>query len=317
MSLSASAVSKPRILLVDDSRPIREEIRGVLRDHGLDAIFFEAENGLEGFKFLLDHPVDLVLCDLIMPQMDGFKFLQMRATPQMRASRPDLQDVPVLMLTAIEDMEQKVHLLTSGAADYITKPFHQEELVARVNIHLKIKRLQDELKQKNELLTELSTTDSLTKIYNRRHFMDLAHREYQRSERQGFQVSMLLFDVDQFKKINDGLGHQVGDEVLVEVCALAQQTFRKYDILGRYGGDEFTVLFPQTSMKQALRVCQRFAVTVSEMQFLSAPGSRITISGGVAEKTSATDNVEKLIKFADDALYRAKAEGRNRVLAAF
>lgn len=301
---------KPRILIVDDQRPVREEIRGVLSDHGLDAVYFEAENGLEGFKFILDHPVDLVLCDLVMPQIDGVKFLQMRAT------REELADIPVVMLTATGDMEQKVKILSSGAADYITKPFHREELVARVRIHLKIKLLQDELKQKNELLTELSTTDSLTKIYNRRHFMELARREYQRAERQGFQVSLLLFDVDHFKKLNDGLGHQAGDAALVSVCTLAQKTFRKYDVFGRYGGDEFTVLFPQTSLKQALRVCQRFAESVRDLRLQEHPTARFTISGGVAEKTSATDNIERLIKCADDALYRAKAEGRDRVLPA-
>lgn len=301
---------KPRILIVDDQRPVREEIRGVLSDHGLDAVYFEAENGLEGFKFILDHPVDIVLCDLVMPQIDGVKFLQMRAT------REELTDIPVLMLTATGDVEQKVKILTSGAADYITKPFHREELVARVRIHLKIKLLQDELKQKNELLTELSTTDSLTKIYNRRHFMELARREYQRAERQGFQVSLLLFDVDFFKKLNDGLGHQAGDAVLVAVCTLAQKTFRKYDIFGRYGGDEFTVLFPQTSLKQAMKVCVRFAELVHDLRLPGHPDAHLTISGGVAEKTSATDNIERLIKFADDALYRAKAEGRNRILPA-
>lgn len=300
---------KPRILLIDDSRPIREEIRQVLQNKGLEAVYFEAENGLEGFKFLLDHPVDLVLCDLVMPQIDGLKFLQMRA------SRAELHDVPVLMLTAIEDMEQKVRILTTGAADYITKPFHEEELVARVRIHLKSKLMQDELRQKNELLTELSTTDSLTKIYNRRHFMELSRREYQRSERQGFQVSLLIFDVDRFKQMNDGFGHHVGDSVLVEVCGLAQKTFRKYDILGRYGGDEFTVLFPQTSLKQALRVCERFAELVREIRVPEAESCRTTISGGVAEKTSHTDNIERLIKAADQALYSAKAAGRDRILA--
>ena len=133
-------VGKPKILLIDDSRAVREEIKALLLHRGLDAIFFEAATGLEGFRILLDHPMDLVLCDLVMPQFDGFKFLQLRG------SRAELQETPVLMLTAIEDIDQKVRLLTSGAADYITKPFHHEELVARVRIHLKIKQLQDELR---------------------------------------------------------------------------------------------------------------------------------------------------------------------------
>ena len=305
---NTSPEHKPSILLLDDSRSVREEIRGVLQGHGIDAVFFEAENGLEGFKLMMEHPMDLVLCDLVMPQLDGMKFLQMRS------SRKGLTDVPVLMLTAIEDMDQKIKILSSGAADYITKPFNEKELVARAMIHLKIKQLQDELRSKNELLLELSTTDSLTKIYNRRHFMDLAKKEFERSERLGFQVSLLIFDVDHFKQINDSLGHQIGDRVLTAVCKLAQKTFRHYDIFGRYGGDEFTVLFPQTTLKQALKVSERFEESVRELKLEGMGSKRASISGGVATKTPTIENIEKLIKAADEMLYKAKQEGRARVV---
>jgi two-component system cell cycle response regulator len=309
MTETHGKAGKPKILLIDDSRAVREEIKALLLKRDLDAVFFEAATGLEGFKILLDHPMDLVLCDLVMPQFDGFKFLQMRG------SRPELHDTPVLMLTAIEEIGQKVRILTSGATDYITKPFHHEELVARVRIHLKIKHLQDELRQKNALLLALSTTDSLTKTYNRRHFMELARKEFERSERQGFQLSLLIFDVDYFKEINDTYGHQAGDTVLIELCHAAEESLRDYDILGRYGGDEFTILFPQTTLNQAMSVAQRFEKAVKAIELEVLKGKRLSVSGGVSHKSSGIQDIEKLVKAADEALYRAKQAGRGRILS--
>jgi len=305
-----SEENRPRILIIEDSKSVREEIRALLHKSGMNAILFEATTGLDGFKILLGSPMDLVLCDLVMPQFDGFKFLQLRS------SREEMQEVPVLMLTAIEDQDQKVKLLSSGAADYITKPFHPAELVARVNIHLKIKRLQDELRRKNEMLLELSTTDSLTRVNNRRHFMELARKEFERSERQGFQLSLLIFDVDHFKAINDTCGHQAGDTVLFEMCRLAEEKLRDYDILGRYGGDEFTILFPQSTLDQALIVSRRLEEAVRTLRLDVLEGRTLSISGGVATKTPATKDVEKLMKAADGALYEAKKKGRGRIVAA-
>lgn len=300
---------KPKILIVDDSRSVREEIRKGLQAAQVEADFFEAENGLDGFKALIDNTMDLVLCDLVMPQMDGMKFLQMRA------SRPDLQGVPVIMLTAVGDVDQKIKVLSAGASDYVTKPFHTGELVARVRVHLKIKQLQDELRQKNALLTELSTTDGLTKIYNRRHFLELARKEIERSGRLGFNCSLMIFDVDRFKGINDRFGHQLGDEVLIEICRAVSGCLRDYDIFGRYGGDEFTLLFPQTDREQALRVGERLEAVVQEIAMASLPDVRFTISGGVAAAVPPNLNLEDLLKQADLSLYEAKARGRARVVA--
>ena len=144
------------ILIIDDSRTVREEIKAALKAERPGLVFLEAENGLDGFKLLVDHPVDLILCDLVMPLMDGFKFLQLRA------SRTELLGVPVIVLTSLNEVDQKVRLLSAGAGDYLTKPFHPGELVARAIVHLNTKLLQDELQRKNALLLELSTTDGLS-----------------------------------------------------------------------------------------------------------------------------------------------------------
>ena len=304
-----AAARKDRILIIDDSKSLRQEIREVLDKAGIDADFYEAGNGLEGFKILLDHPVDLVFCDLVMPQIDGTKFLQMRA------SRPYLLDIPVLMLTAIGDVDQKIKVLSQGANDYITKPFHPGELVARANVHLKIKHLQDELRQKNALLVELSTTDSLTKIYNRRHFLELARKEFERSSRMGLQLTMLILDVDHFKTINDTYGHQAGDEVLLAVCKVVDNSLRDYDIFGRYGGDEFTIIFPQTELIQSMKVAERLEKSVQELKMECVNNHKLSLSGGLAAKTANHKDLESLIKDADEALYRAKQTGRARIVA--
>ncbi|MGC8724312.1 MAG: diguanylate cyclase [Acidobacteriota bacterium] len=299
---------KSRILIVEDSRSVREEIRQVLQEAGVEAAFYEAENGLDGFKIMMDHSLDLVFCDLVMPQMDGLKFLQMRS------SREEMQEVPVVMLTAVGDVDQKIKVLSAGANDYITKPFHPGELVARAKVHLKVKQLQDELRQKNALLMELSTTDSLTKIYNRRHFLDLARREMERSERLGLQAALMIFDVDHFKGINDRFGHQLGDLVLVEICNTVGGCLRDYDIFGRYGGDEFTLLFPQTSITRALKSGERIEEAVQELVLKELPGERFTISGGMVSNSTPGEDLESLLRRADQALYLAKSEGRARVV---
>ncbi len=298
-----------RILVVEDSPAIRREIRQLLEQGGVQAEFHEAANGLEGFRALLDRPMDMVLCDLVMPEFDGLKFLQMVA------SRPEMEEIPVLMLTAIEDVDQKVKVLSSGASDYITKPFHAGELVARVKVHLKIKVLQDELRGKNALLLELSTTDGLTKIYNRRHFLDLARKEFERSARMGLALSLLIFDVDRFKEINDTFGHQAGDRVLVALCGAVAANLRNYDIFGRYGGDEFVVLFPQSDLQPALRVAERIEAAARALEFPELGGRKVAVSGGLAAKTPRHGDLESLLKAADEALYRAKQAGRGRVVA--
>jgi diguanylate cyclase (GGDEF)-like protein len=301
----------PCILIVDDSQGLRAEIREILKAEDPETVFLEAGDGIEGFRTLLDNPVDLVLCDLVMPAMDGFKFLQMRA------SRPELEKVPVLILTAVGEVDQKVKLLSAGAQDYIVKPFHPGELVARAAAHLRRKILEDELRQKNALLLELSTTDGLTKIYNRRHFLELAQAEMERSRRLDLQLSLFIFDVDHFKEINDTGGHELGDRILISVCQAAQVHLRKYDVFARYGGDEFTVLFPQTAPQKALAVTRRLEEAVASLSPEDTGGRVVRISGGLSALTPECLTLDDLIRSADAALYRAKQKGRGRVVLAW
>jgi len=297
------------VLIIDDSDAVRERIIRTLESFDLFARFYEAEDGLEGFKKLLSSPVDIILCDLEMPRIDGFKFLSMLK------SRPDLQDVPVIMLTGMNERELKIKGLEQGASDYITKPFDPEELVARVKVHLKIKHLQDDLKRSNELLLELSNTDHLTGLFNRRYLMEALEKELQRCIRKGGCMSLIILDIDHFKRVNDTHGHLQGDVVLQKVALSMQKELRSYDIAARYGGEEFVAVLPDSTHTEAMFVADRVRQSIQGIKFSGALAPlAITVSLGVATFPSATcATVDGFIKLADDALYLAKANGRNRV----
>jgi diguanylate cyclase (GGDEF)-like protein len=297
------------VLIIDDSDTIRERIIKALESFDLFARYYEAEDGLEGFKKLLSSPVDIILCDLEMPRIDGFKFLSMLK------SRPDLQDVPVIILTGMDDRELKIKGLEQGASDYITKPFDPEELVARVKVHLKIKHLQDDLKRSNELLLELSNTDHLTGLFNRRYLMETLDKELQRCERKGGNLSLIILDIDHFKAVNDTYGHLQGDVVLQKVALSMQKELRSYDIAARYGGEEFVAVLPDAVHTEAIFVADRIRQAIQAIKFNGtlAPLS-ITVSLGVSTFPARDcTTMDEFIKLADDALYRAKAKGRNRV----
>ena len=271
--------------------------------------YFEATNGIEGFKTLLSEKIDIVLCDVEMPGMDGFKFLSLVN------SREDLRDIPVLLLTSHEEISTKIRGLNQGASDYVTKPFSPEELLARVNIHLKIKTLQDNLKESNQQLLQLSLTDPLTELNNRRHLMEILSTEFERSRRTTDPCALLMVDLDHFKRVNDNYGHQQGDVVLRATAQEIKRQLRQYDSAARFGGEEFALLLPETSPKDALMVAERLRQSLCDMQF-SGSISELTITASFGIATiphEQIDSIEDLIRIADDALYLAKSNGRNRV----
>src|SRR3954469_8877189 len=192
------------ILVVDDSASIRSQIRGVLQQVEEFEEFLEAGDGLQAFKLMLDRHPDLVVCDLIMPVFDGLKFLALRAT------RPELANIPVIMLTAEGDANRKVEVFDQGASDYVTKPFNDRELLSRVRVHYRLKILQDELREANKRLESLADTDGLTALFNRRYFDALLLRELQRTARYKTPLGVVLLDLDHFKNINDTYGHVMG-----------------------------------------------------------------------------------------------------------
>ncbi len=295
------------ILVIEDSIPLRREIIQTLQSHSLATCYHEAGDGLEGLKFLLEIKMDLVLCDVEMPRLDGFRFLAM-----VRA-REELRDIPVLLLTGKDDIPSKVRGLEQGASDYITKPFDASELVARAKLHLKMKKLQDELRRANEILLDISNTDHLTGLYNRRYLMDVLEREFLRSSRKGSSLSFLIIDIDHFKEINDKFGHQEGDVVLIRAATAFRDQLRCYDTPIRFGGDEFVAVLPETSLPDAMTVAERVRKALDETTFSGKLEElKITASLGFAVYPGkGVDSMEDLIREADNALYRAKARGRN------
>ena len=300
---------KHAILIIDDSKAARQQILKILEKTNLFREYREAADGLEGFKALLDRPVDVILCDLEMPGMDGFKFLQMIGT------RPELENIPVIMLTGHEDQEAKVRLLGQGASDYVTKPFDPGELLARVKVQLKIKTLQDSLRESNLMLLELAATDPLTGLANRRTLMATLDREFRRSQRNGAPLALLMVDVDHFKRVNDSFGHQQGDRVLVALAELLRKHLRQYDLASRFGGEEFALVLPETPLDEAVKVGERIRQAAAEQSFEGAlDGLELTVSLGAAAFPSPTiATIEDLIRETDDALYLAKKKGRNRL----
>ncbi|BCG48045.1 GGDEF/response regulator receiver domain protein [Citrifermentans bremense] len=297
------------VLVIDDSAAIREQVVRTLKDVGLFEEYLEARDGLEGFKTLIESRPDLVICDVDMPRMDGYKFLQLVA------SRPELLGLPIIMLTGMMDFNSKIKGLEQGASDYLTKPFDAGELVARVKVQLKIKSLQDELKKANEQLKRLTNIDHLTNLFNRRYLSEILESEFFRARRNRENLSMVIIDIDYFKNVNDTYGHQNGDVVLASVAGLAQQMLRAYDSAARYGGEEFVLILPGTPLQGGEMVAERLRQSVLEFAFPHPMEDlTLTISAGVAAYPSPlVENIDSLFRQADEALYRAKQAGRNRV----
>jgi two-component system, cell cycle response regulator len=298
------------VLIIDDSETIRSSLKRVVEGMKNVKQVILADNGLQGYKTLRENQVDLILCDLNMPGIDGFKFLNLKSSNQ------EFNDIPVIMLTAVSDTGSKVRGLEVGASDYLTKPCDETELIARVNVHLKIKQLQDQLRIKNNELEQLTRTDPLTSVANRRHFIETLTYEYHRSNRYSRPLSLIMLDIDFFKKVNDTYGHQAGDQTLVTVSDLFKRHLRMQDLVARYGGEEFALLLPETKSQDALAVANRCLKNVEEcvIEYNELRFS-VTVSMGLTSlPNDKISNVNELIKMADDALYEAKHSGRNRVV---
>jgi len=298
-----------RLLIVDDSDAIRSEIKMVLGAPPSEIVFAEAANGMEALKEITSTAIDLVLCDVQMPLMDGFQFLRL-----MRA-RPEHASTPIIMLTGRDDPAEKVFGLENGATDYVTKPFMPGELAARVKVQLKLKTLQDDLRSMSDRFRDLSNTDFLTDLFNRRYFMDVAGIEFKRCQRYKLVMSLVMIDLDHFKQVNDTLGHQAGDQVLVGLARLMRQMFRTTDVIARYGGEEFVLLLPQTSIEEAKIAAEKLRSELRKTALGAVPAGDLTCSIGASQYPSQkVDGIESLIERADQALYRAKTSGRDRIV---
>lgn len=300
-----------RILVVDDNQDNIEIMSTRLRFRGYEVL--EASDGEQALALVREAAPDLILLDVMLPDIDGYEI------SRRIKGATDLPFIPIILVTARDSTQDKVAGLDAGADDYLTKPINFPELEARVRSMLRIKRLQDELEEKNRELERLSISDGLTGLFNHRHILDLLCDEFERVERTNELVSVAMFDLDRFKAVNDTYGHQAGDRVLGEMADILRESARDVDRLGRYGGEEFLALLPETSLDDAAVFVERVRREVARRPFDIGRDEplRMTVSAGVATYPhESMDSPEMLVRFADDALYAAKAAGRNRVVRA-
>jgi diguanylate cyclase (GGDEF)-like protein len=296
------------ILVIEDSEIHRVEIRKAIDASRIFNRILEAEDGICGLKLLMSEPVDVVLCDLEMPGLDGEKVMRVKN------SSPRYTNVPFIFLTASTDLDRRARLLEQGACDAIAKPFHNAELVARLGLHLKVKRLQDELMVKNATLARLSTVDALTGLRTRRYAKELLSIEFLRARRYGTPLAVLMADLDHFKEVNDRYGHPAGDTVLQGVAERLLNSLRATDTAGRYGGEELLVVLPQNDRNGGVVLAERWRRLVENTVYMGSERQTIsvTISIGVAEFQEEFETPDDLVAAADKALYQAKEKGRNR-----
>jgi len=293
-----------KVMIVEDEPISRRILETFLREWGYEVL--SIGDGLDAWKIMQspDAPC-LVISDWMMPNMDGIELCE-----KIRGMEK-AQYTYFILLTTKAEKRDLIKGLESGADDFIVKPFDQQELRYRVKIGERI----IDLEQK---IIKLANTDYLTGVLNRRAFMEKMDEEINRSIRNKKELSVILTDIDHFKKVNDSYGHQVGDLVLQRFTQQISKTSRSYDFVGRYGGEEFIIGLPETNMEQSWLAAERMRKNIEEID-LTLPENppvhvRVTASFGVASRVMKPyESVDSIIKLADDALYRAKAEGRNRV----
>jgi len=293
---------KAKILIVDDDEFNVDILEQILPPEGYDTI--SVRSGKEAIEAVKNLNVDLVLLDIMMPDMNGYEVCKIIKTDK------KISYIPVIMLTAKKEHSDKIQGLDIGADDYVTKPFHKEELLARIKAMLRIKSIQTRFET-------ISVTDELTMLYNRRYLFQRLDEELSRAKRRKGEFSIIMIDIDHFKKINDTYGHQFGDFVLKNLANIFKSLVRKEDVVARFGGEEFVIICPDESEEGALILAERIRKESQTYTFVSIGNStHLTISLGIASFTegSSNDSVDDLIKKVDEALYAAKKAGRNRTV---
>lgn len=306
-------MAKANILVVEDSEAQGSITKNVLEKFGYKVTW--VLEGMAAFRVAKTEPIDVILLDRILPDMDGSRVCGWLKQDE------ETRGIPIIMLTAMNTVAQKVQGLEAGADDYLAKPYDEIELNARVYAALRTKHLRDELSQKNQELQVmlkkvelLSITDPLTGLFNRRHFEEVLKLEFNKSRRYNAPLSCMMIDIDHFKSINDAYGHAVGDVVIKEVVKSIHQSVRDVDTAARWGGEEFIVLAPMTPKAEALIPAQRILTAVSAHVFPGLGDKKITVSIGISDISQpGIDMPDNLIQAADVAMYEAKEKGRNRI----
>lgn len=303
MANDESKDERAKLLIVDDNKQNIELLMELFRDDYKIAAAVSAKRALK--VAFSEAPPDIVLTDIMMPEMDGYELCRQLKEDSRTKS------IPILFVTAISEVMDESRGFALGAVDYITKPFHPPMVKARVKLHL-------ELKRKQELLEKYAFIDALTEIPNRRRFDEVIDREWHRALRASYPVSLMILDIDHFKLYNDSYGHGKGDDCLRRVAgSLAEILRRSSDFVARYGGEEFVVILPDSDLSQALETAKKIQDIIDALLIahkLSPVADHVTFSIGVA--TMIPENGKhhrELIEAADKKLYEAKSSGRHHI----
>jgi two-component system, cell cycle response regulator len=295
-----------RILVADDDEFYRHAIERALKQWGYEVMI--ALDGISAIQILQGpDPPRIAVLDWIMPSLNGIEVCR-----RVRSCQSDTY-VYIVLITAKNQMEDVIAGLSAEADDYLIKPFNFQELRVRLQAGVRVIKLQAALASKHRELAYRATHDSLTDLLNRPGILDHATRELARVEREGRSLWLAIIDIDHFKEINDKLGHLAGDIILCEVAQRMRSALRSYDLIGRYGGDEFLVVMPDLDELLAIKLAERLRDQVGNIQFdVMDRQIHVSVSLGVAFNNGVAV-IDHLIQFADKALYRAKAGGRNRI----
>lgn len=298
---------KKIVLIIDDTK-INIDILIELLDDNYDVLV--SLSGRRGLEIVDEHNVDIILLDILMPDINGYDVCRILK------SKNHTKTIPVIFITASTDEESIDTAYEVGGIDYITKPFKALELLARVKTQLNIQELIQDLEESHKSLKLQASQDHMTKLYNRRYFSDISLTIMQLAKRNKKELSILMIDIDKFKRINDIYGHPVGDEVIIALANVFKDFTRVSDIACRFGGEEFLILLPETSADGAYSIGEKIRKYVENL-IIDTENNKVlnfTISIGVSEfDISNENNLEKTIERADEALYEAKESGRNRV----
>jgi diguanylate cyclase (GGDEF)-like protein len=289
------------ILIVDDAAANISILADILKDKYDIAV---ATSGADALKVLKQQHIDLILLDVMMPQMNGFEVCRRLKNDELT------KKIPVIFVTALNSIDDEVKGLEIGAVDFITKPFVPILIKKRVETHIKLHEYYTQL-------DELSRLDGLTNIPNRREYDNVIEQEFKRAQRSGLSLTLLMMDIDYFKRYNDTYGHGMGDECLKKITTVfADVVKRTGDVVARYGGEEFIIILPHTDTKGASLIADEI---LNEVRALNIPheqslvANMVTLSIGIAATIpNQSDHYNRLEKEADEALYRAKDSGRNR-----
>ena len=295
------------ILLVDDVGKNLQLAVNILDSAGYATIYASSVKQAIIERVETANP-DLILLDLMMPEMGGIELCRRLKSNALYAH------IPIIFVTDSEEKEDIINAFNSGAVDYVNKPFYSWELLAKVKIHLELKKTQEELKNINSQLEKLVRTDSLTGVNNRREILALGEKELQRCRRYHRYFSVLVIDIDHFKHINDTFGHILGDKTLITVAGAIKNCLRQVDSFGRFGGEEFVAILPETNLQDATTTAQRICQVTNELNIeIDRQKVRGTASIGFATFSPEDNNLEAVIERADHAMFAAKNQGRNRV----